>query len=121
MNIQINQNGAVCVVNISGDIDHHNADILRDKIDNYYERSACRHVVFDFNGVTFMDSSGIGLIIGRYKNTEKRGGSLSIAGMNDETRRIYQISGLAKIIRAYDSVEEAQRNLSKTGGGGNGR
>ena len=80
MKINMNEKGPAIYIFTEGEIDHHNAEELRDKIDGAYERSACKHMVFDFTKVTFMDSSGIGLLIGRYKNAEKRGGAVSIAG-----------------------------------------
>lgn len=112
MNIHITINDAAMCAAMSGEIDHHSADELREKVDKAYERSGCRHMIFDFTRVTFMDSSGIGMIIGRYKMTEKRGGLLSIVGMNDEVSRIFTISGLAKIIRSYATAEEAMQNIT---------
>ncbi|MDR1664818.1 MAG: anti-sigma factor antagonist [Clostridiales bacterium] len=111
MEIKINKGGAVMTVFAEGDIDHHNADSLREKVDAAFERSACKHMIFDFSRVSFMDSSGIGLIIGRYKNTEKRGGKLIITSANENTRRIIQISGLQKIVRCHDTVSDAMKAL----------
>ena len=101
----------VLLVTLSGEIDHHSAEEIRSRIDRAYERSACKHIIFDFTRVTFMDSSGIGMMIGRYKHTEKRAGSLLIAGMSEELKRIYHISGLAKIAKCYNSVEEAELSV----------
>jgi stage II sporulation protein AA (anti-sigma F factor antagonist) len=66
--------------------------------------------------VTFMDSSGIGLIIGRYKNAESSGGRLIISNMNEHIRRIFDISGLAKIVQTVDTMSTA---LDMLGVGGN--
>lgn len=109
MDASINTKGDILTVALCGELDHHSSEELRDKIDKSFERSGCKHMVFDFSQVTFMDSSGIGMMIGRYKNTEKRGGFLSVAGMNNDLQRIYQISGLAKIIKAFPTVYEAER------------
>jgi len=95
------------------EIDHHSAERLRSQIDAAYEKSSCRNIILDFSRVGFMDSSGIGMIIGRYKNAEKRGGKLYITGMNQDMGRIFGISGLAKIITRTETVEEA---LINTGG-----
>ena len=76
-----------------------------------FEPTDCRQIIFDFSGVTFMDSSGIGMIIGRYKNAKKRGGTIAITGMTPEIRRIFQISGLAKIIDSYDSYEDMEKAI----------
>jgi stage II sporulation protein AA (anti-sigma F factor antagonist) len=66
--------------------------------------------------VEFMDSSGIGLIIGRYKNAEASGGRLIISNMNEQIQRIFDVSGLAKIIQSVDTVGTA---LDMLGVGGN--
>jgi len=102
-------------IQIEGEIDHHSANSLRERIDMAFEPTDCRRIIFDFSGVTFMDSSGIGMIIGRYKNVKKRGGTVTIAGMVPEIGRIFQISGLAKIIDSYGTVAEAEEALIKRG------
>jgi len=99
-------------IKLEGEIDHHNAQGLRDNIDKAFDPTDCRNIIFDFSAVTFMDSSGIGMIIGRYKNAKKRGGNVAIAGMTPEIARIFQISGLAKIIDSYASIEEAEKSLN---------
>ena len=95
-------------IQLEGEIDHHNAQGLREKIDQAFEPTDCRQIVFDLAAVSFMDSSGIGMIIGRYKNANKRGGSVSVVGMNAEVSKIFQISGLAKIIDSYATLEEME-------------
>ena len=102
--------GKTLYITLEGEIDHHSAVGLREKIDAAFEPTDCLKIIFDFKGVTFMDSSGIGMIIGRYKNANKRGGTVAIAGMSQEVGRIFQISGLAKIITSYASVEDAEND-----------
>ena len=57
-----------------------------------------RKVVFDFDSVTFMDSSGIGLIIGRYKFTNMLGGKLEVANLTQSVKKIFEMSGILKLI-----------------------
>lgn len=97
-----------------GELDHLQAERLRVQIDAAFERSACKSIVLDMSGVSFMDSSGIGMVIGRYKNTEKRGGHLVLAAMDSAVTRLYEISGLAKIIKCTASVQEGL-DLAKGG------
>ena len=106
------QKGKALYIQLEGEIDHHSAQGIREKIDMAFDPTDCRQMIFDFSSVTFMDSSGIGMIIGRYKNAKKRGGSVSITGMSPEIGRIFQISGLAKIIDSYPSVEEAEKAIA---------
>jgi len=97
------------VVKISGDIDHHLAEAVRDRIDRDYVKHNAKNIIFDFSKVKFMDSSGIGMVIGRFKNAKKQGGNVMIAAVNPEIERIFIISGLHKIIKLYDSVDNACR------------
>jgi stage II sporulation protein AA (anti-sigma F factor antagonist) len=102
------ERGVNLVISITGDIDQHNTEELRVKIDRAFERSHCKHIIFDFSAVSFMDSSGIGLLIGRYKTASAKGGTVAIAGMTNELKRIYNISGLKKIIKSFDTLENAE-------------
>jgi len=113
MQTQINKNTLIAY--LDSEIDHHTAERLRVQIDTAYENSSCKHIVFDFSKVGFMDSSGIGMIIGRYKHAEKRGGKLALAGMSNEMGRLFQISGLAKIVSRVNTVDEALQTFAPGG------
>ena len=67
MNVKYNEKDKLLLLEITEEIDHHLVDILRRKIDNEITRYMPRKIIFDFNNVTFMDSAGIGMVIGRYK------------------------------------------------------
>jgi len=118
VNVRISERNKNLIVKIAGDIDQHNAEDIRDKVDKAFERSRCRGMIFDFSEVEFMDSSGIGLLIGRYKNVCGRGGTVAIANMNRDLGRIYNISGLKKIIGSFDTLDQAERRLQVTNFGG---
>jgi len=107
MGLHVDIKGSALVAKPDCEIDHHSAERLRVQVDAAFDKSSCRNIIFDFSNVGFMDSSGIGMIIGRYKNAEKRGGRLALAGMGDEMGRLFQISGLAKIITRTATVDEA--------------
>ena len=107
--------GTTLIARPEAEIDHHSAERLRVQIDAAFEKSSCRHIVLDFTDVGFMDSSGIGMIIGRYKNAEKRGGKMALAGMSSEMARLFSISGLAKIIAQADTVSQATQMVTSGG------
>ena len=111
MGIQLSIKGNALIAKPDCEIDHHSAERLRGQVDAAFDKSSCRHIVFDFSDVKFMDSSGIGMIIGRYKNAEKRGGRLALAAMSDDMGRLFHISGLAKIITRTATVEDALEGL----------
>jgi len=107
MGVQTTTHGRALIATLTGELDHMQAERLRAQIDAAFEKSPCKHVVFDMSNVSFMDSSGIGMIIGRYKNAEKRGGQIILANMSDAISRLYDISGLAKIVGRTSSVQDA--------------
>jgi len=92
------------IIHLSGEIDHHVVGHIKDKIDKTYTTTNVRDMVFDFSEVGFMDSSGIGLIMGRYKNLPP-GGRLSLVGVSDNIRRVFDLSGLGKFVTIADSIE----------------
>lgn len=112
MNISTSKLGRNLVVAIDGEIDHHSVESIKTMVDKEFSRGNFRHIIFDFSKVSFMDSSGIGMIIGRYKNVEKQSGKVAIASMNSYADRIFQMSGLTKIISTYDSVEAAAQGVN---------
>ena len=83
---------------LSGEIDHHAASKIREEIDCLMQDQSIRHLILDFSNVSFMDSSGVGMLIGRYKAMKKRNGSMSSTGLSKDVERIYRISGLHRII-----------------------
>lgn len=83
---------------INGDIDHHTVPSVREAIDDaiIVNENADR-VVLDFSGVTFMDSSGVGLVMGRYRLVSDNSKKLSVINLSERDYRIFKMSGLEKI------------------------
>lgn len=100
------------IVNVSEELDHHNAEIIRNKIDKLIIKHNIKCVIFDFSNTKFMDSSGIGVIMGRYKNIKNMGGNVVVTNVNTRMDRIFKLSGLYRIINSYDSVDQALKNIS---------
>lgn len=111
MGMRIDIQGRTLITTLEGELDHLQAERLRMQIDAAYDKSPCKHIIFDMAKVSFMDSSGIGMIIGRYKNAEKRSGQLALANMSDAVSRLFEISGLSKIVLRTKSVHDALTTL----------
>ena len=94
--IDIDEN--IVTAYISGEIDHHNAYELRKKIDEAAERVYPELLVLDFGAVTFMDSSGIGLVMGRFKLIKDLGGRLAIENAPKSIRKVMRMAGIEKLI-----------------------
>ena len=83
---------------LTDEIDDCSVQKIRRKADYEIERYMPRKVIFDFDSVTFMDSAGIGLIIGRYKFTNMLGGKLEVANLTQSVKKIFEMSGILKLI-----------------------
>lgn len=95
------------VIRLKRDLDHHSAKEIRERTDKMIDRGVVRNIVFDFEDVTFMDSSGIGSIMGRYKRVIYSGGQVGVVHVSETIERIIKLSGLYKIIKNYASITEA--------------
>ena len=98
MNINYQKKDKLLVVEITEEIDHHEVEKIRRKVDDEITRYMPRKTIFDFSRVTFMDSAGIGMIIGRYKMMKLIGGSLEIVNISSTVKRILEMSGINKIV-----------------------
>ena len=101
MESQFVKEDKLLILKITEEIDHHVAEKIRRMADNEITRYMPRKVIFDFNQVTFMDSAGIGLIMGRYKKVMDKG-DITIVGVRESVKRILLISGLHKIVNIYE-------------------
>lgn len=95
------------IIRLNEELDHHNALLIREKADKLIDRNNIKHIIFDFSGASFMDSAGIGVIMGRYRKVIFIGGKTAVANVNSSIDRIFKLSGLYKIIDKYETVEVA--------------
>ena len=86
------------IVRLSGELDHSAATRIRGELDGLIDETGARRLVFDLNGLEFMDSSGIGLIIGRYKRMARRGGSVAVLGPGARVDQIFKMAGLYQLV-----------------------
>ncbi|MCI8654768.1 MAG: anti-sigma factor antagonist [Clostridia bacterium] len=86
------------VLKLTEEIDECSVQKIRRKADYEIERYMPKEVIFDFDSVTFMDSAGIGLIIGRYRLANMLGANLEITNVSDSIKKILEMSGILKII-----------------------
>lgn len=84
---------------ITGDLDQCSAQGIRRELDRLIADPTVRRLVLDFKGMPFMDSSGIGVILGRYRLLRQRGGSVAVTNMNDHVKKVFCLSGMNQIIQ----------------------
>lgn len=92
---------------VFGEIDHHSASKLRRELDAAIAREAPETLVLVLSGVDFMDSSGLGLVMGRLRTMQQRGGNLIIRDPNDDVARILDMAGMENFIR----IERSGKNV----------
>lgn len=97
MSVKIEFNDETLSCRLNGEIDHHTALPIRLDIDERIETCRPQTVVLDFSNVTFMDSSGIGLVMGRYKILNELGGTLEVTGLSDNSYKVMRLAGLDRI------------------------
>ena len=107
MNITTLLKRGVLIVRVEGELDMHVADKFRQVVDNALETSGVKHILFNLGAVNFIDSSGLGVILGRYKKINVAGGKVLVAHIQPQVVQIFELSGLLKIIKFYDSEAEA--------------
>lgn len=99
--------GNVLVIHLPKELDHHNCRCLKVETDLLLAENYIKKIVFDFSKTVFMDSSGIGVLLNRYKQMERSGGNVAIYGAGARILRVLTIGGIGKLVPRYDSMEEA--------------
>ncbi|MBQ2952058.1 MAG: anti-sigma factor antagonist [Clostridia bacterium] len=99
--------GSRLTVRLAGELDHCCATTVRRELDGLIADPGVRTLILDFANLQFMDSSGIGVILGRYRQMRDRGGLVGVINMNRHIARIFHMSGMDRIIRELDNPQEA--------------
>ena len=98
----LERNGSTLILHISGELDHHIASQVSKTVDTQIEKGNLKTLIFDFTGMTFMDSSGIGMVMGRYRKMNFLGGQTYVSGIGEGVDRIFAMSGVYRIIPKYE-------------------
>ena len=106
--IKSRKNGDQLIVYLSGEIDHCTANALRGEIEALLSDTKIRRLLLNFEAVSFMDSSGVGMIIGRYKTMRARGGSVGAYGLHPPVDRLFRMAGLHRIIAQEDTGRQEE-------------
>jgi stage II sporulation protein AA (anti-sigma F factor antagonist) len=99
MEIISNVKDGILYVKLEGDIDHHSAKNVRDSVDDLMRKTNPAELELDLSAVEFMDSSGLGLVLGRYKKQTDMGGRMKILNPTRRVMQILQLAGVEKIIK----------------------
>ena len=105
--------GNTLIAELYGELDHHASEKIRNDIDEMMRIYDAKHLIFDFGRVNFMDSAGIGIILGRYRKLEPQGGQVLIAGCSQKIHTILHMAGVFSVTVYMDSREDAIAYLER--------
>ena len=112
MFIETERIGSNLIVTLDGELDLETSPEFRTLVENKLDQyQTIRHLILDLKKVNFIDSSGLGVILGRFKRLSQEGGRLSAINVSDQIRRIIELSGLLKIMDIYNDRRQALDNF----------
>lgn len=104
MSVEIRTTGSTVTAYLSGELDHHTAREMREAIDSSVELNMPSTLVLNFKNISFMDSSGIGLVMGRYRNISKAGGELHITGTSPQIYKVMKLAGIERLAKLEGNI-----------------
>lgn len=99
--LQHTLNERILTVTVAGEIDHHTAAALRYEIDALVQAHSPRCLILDFSKVDFCDSSGIALVLGRYRKMRSLGGETELCGLRENVRHIFEMADLKRLVKIH--------------------
>ncbi|SMO41085.1 anti-sigma F factor antagonist [Melghirimyces algeriensis] len=112
LHVDVSHYHNVLLVRLSGELDHHTATDVRERIDRELSKGIYAHLVLNLSDLTFMDSSGLGVILGRYRQVTQMGGKMVLCSVQPSVYRLFELSGMLKIL---PFCEDEQRALHVCG------
>lgn len=113
MGLELKKLGDTLIVRVHGEFDLGAAGYCRKEIDKKVRTEGIKDIIFDLEGVTFIDSSGLGLILGRYRIVKENGGRVVISNAEVRIVKILDLSGINRLIPVYPSTSQALRYLAR--------
>ncbi len=113
MEIFVTIQSKTLIVSLAGELDHHSAKEVKEMVEEIIKNRGVKNLIFDFRKLSFMDSSGIGVVIGRYKLISAMGGSVKIVSQNRIIDRLLTMSGVTKLIPTFPTPEEALTTMQE--------
>lgn len=110
LHVELSRHRQVLVARLTGELDHHTAEQVKKKLEEEIAQGV-RDIVLSLEGLTFMDSSGIGVILGRYKQLTQLGGKMVVCSVKPSVYRLFEMAGLFKILPVHDDIDAALTSL----------
>ncbi|MGJ9382434.1 anti-sigma F factor antagonist [Salipaludibacillus neizhouensis] len=109
--IDLEKREEVLCVRLVGELDHHAAVNLRERVDAALSENNLTHVLLNLEKLTFMDSSGLGVVLGRYKRVQAMGGEMVVCCISPQVKRLFELSGIYKIVSITSNEREGLSSL----------
>lgn len=111
LSVHIETKENVLLVRLAGELDHHAAEKFKKEWQETMKANESKHVILNLEELSFMDSSGLGVILGRYKEVMQLGGEMVVCSISPAVKRLFDMSGLFKIIRLEENEKYALETL----------
>ncbi|PTX50875.1 SpoIIAA-like anti-anti-sigma regulatory factor [Melghirimyces profundicolus] len=98
LHVDVSHHHDVLLVRLSGELDHHTAARVREEIDREWNKGICGNLVLNLANLSFMDSSGLGVILGRYRQVSQMNGKMVLCAVQPSIHRLFELSGMFKIL-----------------------
>jgi stage II sporulation protein AA (anti-sigma F factor antagonist) len=111
LQMEIEHDSKALIVRLKGELDHHTAETVKVRMEEALQQSSSSHVILSLKDLSFMDSSGLGVILGRYRLVTGKGGKMVVCDVNSSVYRLFEMSGLFKIVSVKDNEKQAISSL----------
>jgi stage II sporulation protein AA (anti-sigma F factor antagonist) len=111
LQIEFEQGRRALIVRLKGELDHHTADSVKARMEEAIAKEETRHLILSLKDLSFMDSSGLGVILGRYKQITGKGGKMVVCDVTPAVYRLFELSGMFKIVSIQDNERSAISSL----------
>ena len=111
LTINMEAKNRVLCIRLKGDLDHHTAEKLKKQAEAAIQKHNIKHIILNLEELHFMDSSGLGVILGRYKQVNNKQGEMVVCAISPAVKRLFEMSGLFKIVKMELSEKNALQRL----------
>lgn len=111
LTIDMEAKSRILCIRLKGDLDHHTAEKLKKQAEAAIQKYDIQHIILNLDELHFMDSSGLGVIIGRYKQVHQKQGEMVVCAISPAVKRLFEMSGLFKIVKLELSEQNALQRL----------
>lgn len=107
MRLELELKNGTLVARVDGELDLAGTEYFRQCLEKSLDEKPVQNLILNFEGVSFIDSSGLAAILGRYKRISQAGGKVFVVGAQSQVKRVLELSGILRIIRDFSTEDEA--------------